>query len=85
MKLAFYSDSGTTQVVITPETDWEKSVLAKIPEDGNFNMYRGSFYECRGGWIRQQSGYSGSFTGDYEAKDDASLIFKFVPSNIEGK
>lgn len=83
MKLAFYSDDGTTQVVITPETDWEKSVVAKIPEDGLFQMYRGSFYDCRGGWKRQGWGYNDYGVGGIEPKDDASLIFRFTSKEPE--
>ena len=75
MKLALYVEDETTQVVITPESDWEKSALSKIPEDGSYRLHRGSFYYCRGGWVKQDSGY---FGGPYESerpKDDASLIF----------
>lgn len=41
MKSAIYLNEGTTQVVLTPENEWEKSAL--------------KFYECQGGWYRQPS------------------------------
>lgn len=55
MKIAIYIEDGVTQLILTPDTDWEKAVLAKI-EVGNFKIYRGEFYYCNGGWHRQGSG-----------------------------
>lgn len=71
MKVAIYIEQGVTQLVLTPEGEWEKSVVAKLVPSGTQKVtaMRGSFYECRGGWIR----YSG-----YES-DDNSVILLFAP------
>ncbi len=57
MKTAIYIENGFTQLVLTPETDWEKQVIQCI-EDGSqsVQIHRASFYECRGGWTRQGTG-----------------------------
>ena len=75
MRLALYVEDETTQVVITPESDWEKAALSKIPEDGSYHLHRGSFYHCRGGWVRQESGYFDGMCSSGAPRDDASLIF----------
>lgn len=52
MKTAIYIENGLTQLVLTPETEWEEAVCAKI-EIGDVTIKRGSFYRCQGGWVRQ--------------------------------
>ena len=52
MKTAVYIEDGLTQLVLTPETDFEKSVSEKIVE-GNVTIKRGGFYRCVGGWVRE--------------------------------
>lgn len=79
MKTALYVEDGVVQIVLTPETEWEKSIVAKMPgavrnyHDGFHNtqpidavITRGSFYSCRGGWHRQGDG-------------DDSLIVRITP------
>ena len=63
MKSAIYIRDGRTQVVLTPESDLEKSALKQI-EDAGGEVFttRGSFYDCEGGWTR-------------EGGSDESLIF----------
>ena len=53
MKTAIYIEDGITQLVLTPQNEWEKKVIASI-ETGNTEtvILRGEFYECRGGWQR---------------------------------
>lgn len=59
MKTAIYLEDGVTQVVLTAENDWEKSVLARI--DGqSLTVLRGQFYACQGGWFRQREEYQHS-------------------------
>ena len=54
MKVAIYVADGTTQVVLTPETAWEKTVAELVLEDqGQVQAFKGIFYECQGGWFRQ--------------------------------
>ena len=56
MKSAIYLADGVTQIVLTAESEWEKAVLAHI-EDASLTVFRGGFYECRGGWIRESAIY----------------------------
>jgi hypothetical protein len=57
MKTAIYIENGNTQLVLTPENDWEKQVIRCI-EDGaqSVEIHRASFYECRVGYYRQGTG-----------------------------
>lgn len=52
MKTAIYVQDGRAQVVLTPESEWEKRVLADFTAGRELTIARGSFYECLGGWIR---------------------------------
>lgn len=58
MKIALYIEDGLEQIVLTPESDTEKDILGKL-HDGSreLSIKKGSFYECRGGWMR--NGVSG--------------------------
>lgn len=57
MKVAIYVENGRTQLVLTPETDWEKQATKSISDNPtNLQVHKGSFYACQGGWIRQGSG-----------------------------
>ena len=68
MKTAIYYVDGTAQVVLTAETEIDEIVLGKIEEwKENIQIYNGSFYECRGGWYRQQSSLN----------DKSSTIIRF--------
>lgn len=62
MKIALYIEDGLEQIVLTPQSDTEKALLGKL-HDGSrgLEIKQGSFYECRGGWVRQ-------------AKDDNSTM-----------
>ncbi len=66
MKTAIYIEEGVTQLVLTPENEFEESVLAKT---GSYsmvaNVMRGGFYLCQGGWDRQNR--------------STSLIVRFTP------
>lgn len=59
MKIALWMQDGIEQIVLTPETDTETWILAKM-HDGTreVSLKRGSFYECQGGWVRQLLGDS---------------------------
>lgn len=56
MKIALYIEDGLEQIVLTPESDTEAGILGKM-HDGSRDMSisRGSFYACRGGWVRQST------------------------------
>lgn len=54
MKTAIYIEDGTVQLVLTPESEYEKGALRTFeakPMDAR--VFMGSFYDCRGGWVRQ--------------------------------
>ena len=71
MKTAIYITEGSTQVVLTPENEWEKQVIASI-ESGqkSLSIHRGGFYECQGGWVRQSGG-------------EESLILRTQPASAQ--
>jgi len=51
MKTAIYIEDGVVQLVITPESEFEKDSI-KIFENNciDAKLFSGSFYDCRGGW-----------------------------------
>lgn len=53
MKAAIYINEGNTQVVLTPENEWEKAALKMIGSENQVQTFWGQFYECQGGWYRQ--------------------------------
>ena len=55
VKTAIYIEDGNTQIVLTPDNDWEKTVLAAFTGSAEIKISRGEFYECGGGWVRQGS------------------------------
>lgn len=71
MKTAIYIEDGITQIVLTPESEFEKEVIAKFGEDAiQTKIYKGAFYDCRGGWVRQKK----YFSGMYGESEDTSII-----------
>ena len=84
MKTAIYMEDGTVQLVITPKTDFEKNALSRFQgHELDARIYSGSFYDCRGGWVRQ----SGYFTPGYQGTDnnDQSLILKIKKDEVTMK
>jgi hypothetical protein len=72
MKTAIYIEDGLVQLVITPESDFEKNALSSFSEgELSAKLHAGSFYDCRGGWVRQKEYYPQHWNGH---KDDRSLI-----------
>ncbi len=65
MKIALYIEDGLQQIVLTPENDTEKKILEKMHGKAKLSLYKGSFYQCQGGWTRQGS-------------DDTSTIIRLV-------
>lgn len=80
MKTAIYIEDGVVQLVITPETEFEKNALSTFEDrELDARIFSGSFYDCRGGWVRQsayrppqQYGVS-SWVG---GSDDRSLMIR---------
>lgn len=55
MKIAYYVEEGTEQLVLTPENDYEKQMLSVLDDPAKIEIHKGSFYTCMGGWVRQGS------------------------------
>lgn len=71
MKSAIYIEDGRTQFVLTPETEIDKKVLNEL-ESSQLKTYRGTFYNCHGGWTRQEEIYGYSYGTE---RQERSLIF----------
>jgi hypothetical protein len=55
MKTAIYIEDGVVQLVLTPETEFEKNSLTSFEKKPlSAKIFSGSFYDCRGGWTRQE-------------------------------
>lgn len=69
MKIALYIEEGIEQIVLTPESKVEESILGKM-HDGTrvMQILRGSFYRCHGGWTRQD-------------QDDKSTMIVLTPDD----
>lgn len=64
MKTAIYIEQGITQLVLTPDNEWEKKIVESISTGSQaVEIKRGSFYQCRGNWVRFD-----------ERQEDESLI-----------
>lgn len=56
MKTAIYIEDGDTQLVLTPENEWERNALKSLSQgDLDARWMHGEFYECSGGWHRHSS------------------------------
>ncbi len=76
MKTAIYIEDGVVQLVITPESEFEKAALRSFEREPiEAKVFSGTFYDCRGGWARQAGYYptSHGFAGD---SADKSLILR---------
>lgn len=77
MKTAIYIEDGVVQLVITPQTEFEKNALTSFTEKPlDAKIFDGAFYDCRGGWVRQAEHFPNS------RKSDRSLIIQI--KNNEG-
>lgn len=75
MKTAIYIEDGTVQLVITPESDFEKNALTTFREKHlDAKIFAGSFYDCRGGWIRQNDYSPQNYLGGRENEDKSLII-----------
>ena len=84
MKTAIYIEDGTTQLVLTPETEYEKGVVGMFGDRLNrVQLFEGSFYDCRGGWVRQTAYYPARGGMMPHEKRDGSLIMK-IDSDEKG-
>ncbi len=74
MKTAIYIEDGIVQLVITPESEFEKNALSSFEQkELDAKVFSGTFYDCRGGWIRQTEHYSSHMIHD-ESRDKSMII-----------
>ena len=63
MKTAIYVENGVTQLVLTPDNDWEKSILNKlkeVSEDSTVVIRQGHFFMNQANYYRYDIGLSES-------------------------
>ena len=78
MKTAIYIEDGVVQLVITPESDFEKSALRSFEEKPmEAKVFAGTFYDYRGGWVRQAGYFSGGMFNGSD-NNDRSLILRMA-------
>ena len=70
MKTAIFINEGRTQVVLTPENEWETSALKMIEKDKkDLNVYFSQFNNVQGGWTMfEDQGHRG------EDKDSLIIV-----------
>lgn len=77
MKTAIYIEDGVVQLVITPESEFEKNAVSQFSDaPTETKIFSGSFYDCRGGWTRQSAYYNSSsmFSGGKDLSDKSLII-----------
>lgn len=78
VKTAIYIEDGVVQLVITPESEFEKNALTTFKDKPmDAHLFSGGFYDCRGGWIRQTA-YRDPDRSPYGSltPEDQSLIIR---------
>ena len=84
VKIALYIEDGLEQIVLTPQSDTEKAILKKLRDDDRvFEIKGGSFYECRGGYVRHRMAFYSQISG--QNVDDDSTIIVLRPKPAENK
>ncbi len=77
MKTAIYIEDGVTQLVLTPETEYEKDIVHAFGKKlSRVQVFEGQFYDCRGGWIRQTAYYPERGSPMQHERRDSSLIMR---------
>lgn len=75
MKIALYIEDGLEQIVLTPESKVERDILAKL-DNRSIDIKHGSFYECRGGYVRYTPSYrtSSMYSPSERSSDESTMI-----------
>lgn len=83
MKIALYIEDGLEQIVLTPESKTEEAILGKM-HDGTrqLSIERGTFYACRGGWIRwkQKTKSTYPYFQTDETDESTMIVLREAPS-----
>lgn len=81
MKTAIYIEDGLTQLVLTPESDFEQGIVSKVNKgEQAVKIHTGSFYQCEGGWVRQRPPYYGRVE-----EDDSLIIVMEIKGDQKGE
>jgi hypothetical protein len=84
MKTAIYIEDGLVQLVITPETEFEKNALSGFRDKPlDARLFAGQFYDCRGGWVRQKE-YRPNHWNDNKGEESLILTTKTAPPEVTG-
>lgn len=84
MKTALYIENNRTQVILTPENNYEKEVLKQINANQVETTIKiGNFKDCKGGWTRYYP-CSGGLYGDNDEIDSLMLILTEKEVNSNG-
>lgn len=75
MKIALYIEEGLEQIVLTPESDTERSLLAKLQTGRDITIHRNRFYRAQGGFVTQGS----------HSDSDYSTMIVLTPSDGTSK
>ena len=75
MKIALYIEDGLEQIVLTPETETENGILGKLKDESrSLEIKQGSFYECRGGYMRYEAFWRNDTYGSGSGGDKSTMI-----------
>ena len=74
MKIAFLWEDNAEQLVLTPETEWERQALKMLDGKQMVSFHRGTYYHCQGGWKRHWTSEWG------QSSDDDSTIIRLEKS-----
>lgn len=84
MRTAIYVEGDVLQLVCTPDSDFEKDILAGFyGKNVVAEIFNGQFYDCNGGWARQQDRYSSPYYT--EPTKDLSLIVRLFQAKDDGR
>lgn len=85
MKISFYMEDGLEQIVLTPQNESEQKMLDRMHDTSRtVEIKRGSFFECRGGYIRYQPEYQSPYGVDDSDKSTMIVLRPKVEVSGEG-
>jgi hypothetical protein len=87
VKTAIYIEDGVTQLVLTPESEYEQGIVKAFGKDlSRVQVFDGTFYDCRGGWVRQTA-HRDRFFASYNDGycHDSSLILRIDKPSSAGE
>ena len=85
MKTAIYIEDGTVQLVLTPESSFEKNAIKSFADKPlSVQVFEGSFYDCRGGWAKQTEFNYDASPYMVSENRDKSIILKIDERGLNG-